>query len=332
MLTRSRMRTALLAAALVLATACTLDRAGLKGQPSTAAATTGGGGEISPASSTSSAGVSVSSGSGGAGGTAATTAATTTATATSSAASSTSASSSSSGTGGSGGAVDPGPEIAGALLVDLDAKDATAGKPSWKNKGTLGGAFSQQGNPSVYTSGNTKAVKFDGVSDAYIGPVSPVEIAGTSDRTIEVWALNPAITDEEAMVSWSDRTGYVVATMMSFNYGNNLIWGAVTHMHEPDMPWGGSLAEVPIQAVWHHLVYTYDGATARVYVDAAQTNAKIVELVTSSGFSINLAGQREGASLDHFGSLSLAVVRVHDGALTPAQVMSNYTKELPRFQ
>ena len=175
-------------------------------------------------------------------------------------------------------------------------------------------------------------MKFDGKTDAYIGPVSTPEICGNSDRTIEVWAMNPAITDQETMVSWSDRAGYVVGTMMSFNYGNSTVWGAVTHMHDPDMPWSKTAGEVPTEAIWHHLVYTYDGAQTRLYVDAAQTNADVLTIDTHVGFSINLAGQREGASLKHFGSLSLAVVRVHDGALTPEQVLSNYTKELPRFQ
>lgn len=338
MSTLPRARKELLAIALLIATSCTLDVTGMSGSTSTSGSSASGGGSVSASSGT--------SGGGGAGGSSASSAAGgATATATSSATSSSSASSSnsasssssssssaSSGAGGGGGAGGTGPIVAGALLVDLDANDPSAGKQKWNNKGTLGGDFTAQGTPDLVTIGTTKAVTFDGVGEAYVGPLSVPEIEGISDRSIEVWALNPGILDEEPMVSWSDRTGYVLGTMMSFNHGTNLTWGAMTHMHTPDLPWGPAPADVPKQGVWHHLVYTYDGTTARVFADGVMKTEKAVTIATKGGFSINLAAEREGAALNHHASLSLAVVRIHDGALSDADVKANYQAELPRFQ
>ena len=220
--------------------------------------------------------------------------------------------------------------IAGELLVDLDVKDSTAGTATWDNKGSLGD-FNEQGNPKKEMSGGNEAVVFDG-NDTYVGPDSTPTIEGDDDRSIEVWVMNPGIISEETMVSWSDRQGFLEATMVSFNYGSNLVYGAVTHMDSPDLAWGSMSADVPPQSQWHHLAYTHDGTTARVFADGVQKTAKPVTLKTKMGHSINIAAQRIGSTFTLHGSLSIAVVRIHSGALTAAEVKANYDLEKTRFQ
>ena len=310
MRTSPQLVTGLLGTTLVLAASCTLDLAGLPGSTSTSASAASGGGSGTSASS-------AASGNGGAGGSI---------TSSPSSSGSSSSAGSSSGTGGAG----PTLVIAGELLVDLDVDDPTAGTPTWHNKGTLGGDFKEQGKPTKGTSGGRDAVVFDG-NDAYLGPDSISTIEGNSDRSIEVWVLNPTIGSEESMVSWSDRKGYNEATMLSFNYGNNTVWGAVTHMHDPDLAWGSDVTDAPPQNQWHHLAYTHDGMTARVFADGQQKSEKDVMLATKAGFSINLAAQREGMWWSVYGSLAIAVIRVHSGALTAAEVKSNYEAEKTRF-
>lgn len=238
------------------------------------------------------------------------------------------------GGGGTGAGGDAGPPIvvAGALLVDLDAQDLNTGAALWPNKGTLSGAFMAQGQPKLVMNGSLKAIEFDGKSAAYIGPKSVSSIEGNSDRSIELWVNNPAIGQEEAMVSWSDRDKPNNGTMMSFNYGVNTSFGAVTHWGPlDDLSWGQTSGDAPSPGVWHHLVYTFDGTTARVYADGIEKNAKAVMINTRSGSSINLAAERNKNGFELYGSLQIAVVRIHDGALTAAQVKSNFDAERPQF-
>jgi hypothetical protein len=271
-----------------------------------------------------SSGSSGNSGNSGAGGSSASSASSSAGT---SSASSGSGASSSSGTGGGGPLT-----VAGDLLVDVDVYDSTAGTASWTNKGTLGGVFKAQGDPTKGMSGGHDAVVFDG-DDGYRGPNSSPTIEGNDDRSIEVWVLNPSIDDEESVVSWSDRKGAVIATMLSFNYGDHPTWGAVTHMHAPDLAWGPSSADVPLKDQWHHLAYTYDGTTVTVFADGEKkTEKKNVTLATKGKFSINLAMEREGTKFLLHGSLSIAVVRIHSEALTAAGVKANYDLEKMRFQ
>jgi hypothetical protein len=231
------------------------------------------------------------------------------------------------GTGGAGGGTPL--EIAGKLLVSLDALDPTAGKKTWKNHGTLGD-FQSAGAPQIETYMGVPAVKFNGAGDAYVGPNSVQSIEDNSDRTIEVWVNNPSIdSGEETMVSWSSRGG-PDGTMMSFNYGHNSPWEAATHWGAADFDWGSMGA--PAGNTWHHLVYTYDGSKARVYEDGAQKNEKSVNLGTKAQFPINLGAQRGNDQLTLFGTLYLAIVRIHDQALTATQVKNNFDAEKSRFQ
>lgn len=283
-----------------------MDLAGLPGSPATSASAASGGGSTSASSA--------ASGSGGAGGASA-----------SSSASSSSAGSSS-GTGGGG----PTPTVAGELLVDLDVNDATAGAASWSNKGTLKDVFERQGNPTKGTSGSKDAILFDG-DDAYVGPISIATIEGKDDRSIEVWVFNPQVSPtDESMLSWSDRYNQSTGRMLSFNYGKDVNWSAVTHWNGAGLSWGDASA-MPPESQWHHLAYTYDGTTAIVFADGVKKTEKAVTLDTEGGFSINIAAQRNGSGLEQHGSLAIAVVRVHSEALTPAEVKANYDLEKTRF-
>src|SRR5438128_988289 len=94
-----------------------------------------------------------------------------------------------------------GPQNAGSgeVLVNLDARNASAGTETWLNQGTLG-PFARIGEPKVVTLGGVKAVLFDGKRDAYRGPVSIPALEGSAPRTIAVWAWNPRIDAPEETV------------------------------------------------------------------------------------------------------------------------------------
>ena len=186
-----------------------------------------------------------------------------------------------------------------------------------------------------------RAVTFDG-EDGMIGPIAPDGVTGPDPtRTIEVWAFNPDIPAEECMVSWAERGG-PDGSAMQFNYGNHSNFGAVTH-------WGGGLADMswtdntngvagaPEESTWHHLAYTYDGATTRVYMNGVLQNEEELgeglvdtHAVDDDGetpFPFRLGHSREdNGNPGLVASLSLAVVRVHDGVLSGDDVMNNYNE------
>ena len=212
---------------------------------------------------------------------------------------------------------------AGTLYVDLRASDASAGAATWINNGTIGN-FSRTGSPSkvanVLSSG-FPGVQFNGSNQAYTGPNTVADIDGGGDRTIEAWAWNPALDDEESMVSWGHRGDS--SRNMAFNFGSNTSWGAATHWGA-DLGWGAS---PPSAGAWHHVAYTYDGIFVRVYIDGALANSGSMSspLNTWPGEPLNLACQRDSAngSRSHYFSGYLNSVRVHGGVLSAAQISMN---------
>ncbi|HNR97837.1 MAG TPA: hypothetical protein PKX48_04065 [Planctomycetota bacterium] len=232
--------------------------------------------------------------------------------------------------------------VAGELFVKLDARDDTAGDDEWINEGTLGGQgnFLRIGNPVKETVAGVAAVSFNklGQTDAYQCLVNaPDGLVGLNPtRSIEVWAYNPQIDNEETLVAWGHRGG-PQGSNMSFNYGVHALFGAVGHWGEPDIGWNNA-GGAPAAGRWHHLVYTYDGTTTRVYADGVLWNSEKVgagAINTHAGTPIVLASQIEsdGFSLatGMRGSLSLARVRVHDGVLAAAEVAHNYNAEKDDF-
>lgn len=225
-----------------------------------------------------------------------------------------------------------------AVLVNLDATALPAGVlPTWTNTGSLAGNFTGTGSPQVALmtpgagGGNAvNAVRFTGSGTFYTGPVAPNSIGGAGARSIEVWAMNPATVDEETLVGWGRRGG-PDGTNMSFNWGHHPTWGAVGHWGAPDMPW----LPQPAANQWHHLVYTYDGATVRLYVDGQANNSRALTLNTYQGFPILIGGQNSNASPflpgGYNADMSIAKVKVHDTALNLAAVRTSYNTDATIF-
>ncbi|HXR08131.1 MAG TPA: LamG domain-containing protein [Candidatus Acidoferrum sp.] len=228
-------------------------------------------------------------------------------------------------------------QTAGELVVSLDARDPSAGTTNWINQGTMGN-FTRIGAPKAAKAGGQAAVQFNGTSDAYRSEKpAPASITGAHARSIEVWVFNPSLdSTEECMVAWG-RRGTTLANM-AFNYGSGGGFSAVTHYDE-DMGWGD---EPPAANQWHHLVYTYDGKTAKIYDNGVERGSQEFQLATAANDRMNIAVENstEGEPLfqsefnDNWAlslSGSIAVVRVHSGALTAEQVKTNFNADKARF-
>jgi hypothetical protein len=242
-------------------------------------------------------------------------------------------------------------EIAGDLLVELSAADLDPLLENliWTNTAPAAaqvGNFNKLGMPVVEEIGGVKCMSFNSVAlggDAYQSDLSaPAGLVNVNPTcTIEAWVLNPAILDEETIVSWGHRGGGC-GTNMSFNYGMSNVHGAVGHWCNnpgPDIGWGA----VPAAGQWHHLAYTYDGTTTRVYVDGELTNREIDFMPESpNGLNtwplpkITLADQLtdNNSTLNlgtTYGTLSIARLRIHEEFLQPEQIKINYDEEKGDF-
>jgi hypothetical protein len=225
------------------------------------------------------------------------------------------------------------------LLVYLSADTLAVGDPVWLNGGSLPGDFVATNlalgtKLNVFGPNGNIGVEFDGLSggDAFQGPIAPAGVTGAGTRSIEVWAFNPAIAGEETLVSWGRRGG-PAGTNLSFNYGSNSVFGAVGHWAAPDLGWGPFGA--PAAGQWHHMVYTYDGVSARVYADGQLKNGRNLALNTHAGFTIDVGVQNQNPTPNLEPGLrysgGIAVVRVHEGALSAADVLNNYNEERDLF-
>jgi hypothetical protein len=227
-------------------------------------------------------------------------------------------------------------QIAGELIVNLDARDASAGTATWTNKGSMGN-FKGLGQPKLVKVADQPAVQFNGKTDAYRSEnPAPGSITSAHARSIEVWAFNPSLdSSEECMVAWG-RRGEALHNL-SFNYGSEADYSAVTH-YDQDMGW----SETPAAGKWHHLVYTYDGKTAKIFADTAELGSGEFTLATTTGDHLNIAVENSAEGEPAFESEwdpgwpmslsgSIAAVRVHSGALTADQIKANFNADKERF-
>jgi hypothetical protein len=215
---------------------------------------------------------------------------------------------------------------AGTLYVDLRASDTSSSATPWANRAGLGDFVVSNGTPT-YTAdvANTgiPGVTFAG-ADVYVGPATPPDLDGGSDRSIEVWVFNPALGPEETLVAWGHRGG-PKRSNMAFSYGNNVLYGAVGQW-DGDMGWNGA----PTAGFWHYLAYSYEGSVVKVYADGVLKNTRVLPgpLDTYANFPIRIGAQTAAAGdvadLGQTLSGSIAMVRVHGGPLSALDVRNNF--------
>ena len=222
--------------------------------------------------------------------------------------------------------------VAEKLLVDLRAEDLPYGVVggAWINHGTLAD-FTAVGAPVVEDVAGRKCVTFDG-SSHFQGPSSSPGLEGRAPTSsIEIWVYNPEVPKEESMVSWAHRGG-PDGTNMAFNYGYSPDFGAVGHWgDDADIGWEGPHSPYPEANNWWYLVYTHDGTTTRLYVNGEFEAEEDQSLNTHGGTPIRVAAQADntgnGVNASYNFTGSIAEVRIHDGALSAADIANNFVSK-----
>ncbi len=253
-------------------------------------------------------------------------------------------------------------ERAGDLLVDLNFTTLTPGDlPYIANAGKMGGGFEALGPassiPAVRATpqSGVKALYLDG-GDFLMSVAGQTPLGGTPvrlraaaglvgaqpSRSVEAWVYNEAVPDEETVLAWGKRGGGD-GSNYSCLYGGHPAWGALGQWGGPDLGWAGAVP--PEVGTWHHLAWVHTGADVEgggadpnqtlVYVDGALNNSENAGVLTTHVGPMLIGAQMTGDGVNpeaaNRGTLRLAKVRVHDGALTAGQVANNYALEVGAF-
>ena len=235
-------------------------------------------------------------------------------------------------------------ETAGQLLVDVNMlnglqTDNSGAVTNWLNNGTVGGGFTNDGAAATYPTldgaGGQSAVSFNGAQHLRSTFAAPAQITGANSFSIEYWALNPSIANEEWIFAWGWRG--TEPRCAALGYGTSAAFGLAGHWGNSDLAFGegvtGGGTQVPVANAWHHIVVTYDGTTERGYVDGALNARENKALNIWPGGPCIIGDQYSSSAnngvLTAYGNLKysgyLTSLRVHSGVLTPGQVSDNYS-------
>ena len=226
-------------------------------------------------------------------------------------------------------------QVAGRLLIDLDAADFPPGGDHWPqhSPGTgIPGYFMPRGTPTRQTVAGATALVFDGDGDCFVGPATTSALhAPGAAHSVEVWAYQGNVRDQESLVSWGKRQA-ADGAFAGFRYGAHPDFGAVARWRSSE----AGFSVLPPPGKWHHLVFTYDGARQAVWVDGKLDSTKDAGLLDAQDAMPILLGaelrgdlQMEGR-FTHF-SGALARLRIHGGVLGAEAVKANYQTEAPGF-
>ena len=213
-----------------------------------------------------------------------------------------------------------------AALINLDARILKSGPVSvWTNSGSVGGIFSAVGTaPAVRVFNGKNVVMFNGNNLLCSSRPAPAAITVSNDWTLEVWAFQHDLGDRgSTMVSWAQRNNGAGKTAQ-FTWSTDglaaIHWGM-------DLPWKNK----PLPGVWQHIVFTYSHGVESVYVNGVENRSEPRKPAIDPGHPILIGAVKDGETYGSYFRGAIAIIRIYDGALTPARITRNYARENDRM-
>ena len=195
--------------------------------------------------------------------------------------------------------------LAGYWTLD-DGSGSPADSSGYGNTLVRNGTTYNTSVPSAITFADADMLTFDG-STGYATDATPVAMpANNAPQTISLWAQFPSSTSTQAMLA---LTGSGSAVVLGLGGGNVRVWKNSA----------ADLAHVtaPTDGAWHHVAYTYDGSTDKLYVDGVLAPTLSVSHDSGATTAIFMGAASAGSSLFNG---SLDDVRVYTRALTAREI------------
>jgi hypothetical protein len=148
--------------------------------------------------------------------------------------------------------------------------------------------------------------------------------AGLEEKpfSVEAWVLNPSIERAETVVALVPGMG---GAGTEFSFGSGASAGAGAGAFRSGFKATTPFANLPSEAVWHHLAWTYSSGgagTLRVYVDGEMDGERALKftLPPLAKLHVGASGEVDTQSPKKGFSGAIARVRVHDAALSQAEL------------
>ncbi len=188
------------------------------------------------------------------------------------------------------------------------------------NNGMMSGFTSTS---SAVTAGKVgQGLGFDGVND-YVSIADHSSLEGMSSLTISAWvkAVNTGTGADQDILNKGDIGLVPYALRVSGSTGKMNFYVANSSAYANPVPISNSI--IPF-GIWTHFVGTYDGSTAKLYLNGQlQTTTGSLTGNVNTNSSI-LAIGRQGPSSARYVSGSLDDVRVYNRALSASEVQQLY--------
>ncbi len=175
------------------------------------------------------------------------------------------------------------------------------------NEGSV--SVSPEGGSNIYeprTKYGGLALKFTGSGDVTLSGYTGIN--GANSRTVACW-IKTEWGSTSGLVHWG-ASG--TKSRSSFKYQNT---GVIRY----EFQGGGINGVTPVNDnAWHHVAYTYDGTTIRLYVDGVEdaTLDAIIDTGVAGETNVNIGSQLGGSLFQGL----IDDVRIYDSALTPEQI------------
>lgn len=163
------------------------------------------------------------------------------------------------------------------------------------------------------------SAQFDGIDDhvavPYAAALNPAQV------TVEAWVKRDSNTSHVLRIASSKESGELAGWDL-FGGDNILTWNLGAATGAVSVDWAGSMV-----GLRRHVVGTFDGTTARLFVDGAEVGSAAVAYApnTTTGTTI---GRRSYDSA-RFWTGRIDEVAVYDKALTAARILAHYDAGKP---
>jgi hypothetical protein len=202
--------------------------------------------------------------------------------------------------------------LVGRWKLDEGSGNSTADSAGGNNNGTITGAtFVTTGFPGAKYP-NPAALRFDGNDHVQITPTTGLP-ANNRPQTVALWLNYASVPSANAQMAVCLTDGQSGGSRLKVGFKEGRL-GAVKGGGNPNLV----LANAPASG-WHHLAYTYDGTTHRVFIDGTMR-----AMSTTAADNGNASNVRLGANFDGSESFTgqLDEVRIYDRALMAAEIAS----------